>query len=55
MKMKKNKLTKLLKIGVFFFGISLVLWNCEKTEEITPNSDLQEAHAVHVAIDEEFE
>jgi hypothetical protein len=36
MKMKKNKLTNLLKLGFFLFGISLLLWNCEKenlTEE----------------------
>ncbi len=28
--MKKNKLTNLLKIGVFLLGISMSLWNCEK-------------------------
>ncbi|TXD49996.1 hypothetical protein [Polaribacter sp. IC073] len=33
MKMRKNKSTKLLKIGILFFGITL-LWNCEKNEEI---------------------
>lgn len=32
MKTKKNKLTNFLKIGVFLFGISLLLWNCEKEE-----------------------
>ena len=30
MKSKKNKLTNLLKTGILFFGISLLLWNCEK-------------------------
>jgi len=35
MKMKKNKLAKLLKIGILFFGISLLLWNCEKDEIIS--------------------
>ena len=28
--MKKNKFAKLLKIGFLFFGISLMLFNCEK-------------------------
>lgn len=42
MKMKKNRLTNILRLGVFLFGISLLLWNCEKTEEITTNSDLQD-------------
>lgn len=27
--MKKNKLTNLLKAGILFFGISMLLWNCE--------------------------
>ena len=38
MKTKKNKLTNFLKIGILFFGISLLLWNCEKEEIISnPN------------------
>lgn len=32
MKKKKNKLIKLLKTGILFFGISLLLWNCEKDD-----------------------
>ena len=32
MKNSKNKLTNLLKTGMLFFGISLLLWNCEKDE-----------------------
>ncbi|PQJ74430.1 hypothetical protein [Polaribacter gangjinensis] len=32
MKNKKNKITNLLKIGILFFGVSLLLWNCEKDE-----------------------
>ena len=28
MKMNKNKLANLLKTGILFFGISLLLWNC---------------------------
>lgn len=34
MKTKKNKLIKLLKIGLLFFGISLLLWNCEQEKLI---------------------
>jgi hypothetical protein len=34
MKTKKNKLTNILKIGILFFGISLLLFNCEKDNEI---------------------
>ena len=30
MKTRKNKLTNFLKIGILFFGISLLLWNCEQ-------------------------
>ena len=32
MKMRKNKLINFLKTGILFFGISLLLWNCEKEE-----------------------
>ena len=35
MKMKKNKLKNYVKMGIFLFGISLLLQNCEK-EEIIP-------------------
>ncbi|MDC1432189.1 hypothetical protein N8201_03795 [Polaribacter sp.] len=34
MKMNKNKLANLLKTGILFFGISLLLWNCDKDIEI---------------------
>lgn len=32
MKNRKNKLTNLFKIGVFLFGISILLWNCQQEE-----------------------
>ena len=32
MKKKKNKFNNFLKIGIFLFGISLLLWNCEKED-----------------------
>jgi len=34
MKTSKNKLTNILKIGILFFGISMLLWSCEKDIEI---------------------
>lgn len=30
MKKNKNKFINLLKTGILFFGISLLLWNCEQ-------------------------
>ena len=51
MKMKKEKLTNLLKLGILFFGISLLFFNCEnepiiKTlnieNEIFLNKDFQQ-------------
>jgi hypothetical protein len=32
MKMKKNKLANLLKLGILLFGISFLLYSCEKDE-----------------------
>ena len=37
--MKKNNFTNFLKLGVFLFGISLFLWNCEKEEIIIEQSE----------------
>jgi hypothetical protein len=33
MKTEKINLTKLLKIGILFYGISFLLWNCENEEK----------------------
>lgn len=30
MKKRKKQIANLLKLGVFLFGVSLLLWNCEK-------------------------
>jgi hypothetical protein len=38
MKTEKINLTKLFKIGILFFGISLLLWNCEKDEVLIENT-----------------
>ena len=32
-KMEKTRLCKLLKVGMLCFGVSLLLWNCEKQED----------------------
>ena len=40
MKKNKNKLTKLLKIGILLFGIFLLLWSCEREETISFESNL---------------
>ena len=34
MKKRKNKFIKLLKIGILFFGIPIILLNCEKETEL---------------------
>lgn len=36
---RKNKLSNLLKTGILFFGISLLLWNCENQEDIKIESN----------------
>jgi len=30
--MKKKQITNYLKTGIFFVGVSLLLWGCEKNE-----------------------
>tara|TARA_R110002096_G_C14465534_1_gene712663 strand:+ start:131 stop:1027 length:897 start_codon:yes stop_codon:yes gene_type:complete len=40
MKTKKNKLTKIFKIGILLFGISMLLWNCENNNEINELYDV---------------
>ncbi|AZJ33448.1 hypothetical protein SAMN05444344_0757 [Tenacibaculum mesophilum] len=37
MEQRNKQIANLLKLGVFLFGISLLLWNCEK-DEIIPNT-----------------
>ena len=39
MKSKRNKLTNFLKLGILFFGISILLWNCEK-ETFIPSEEI---------------
>jgi hypothetical protein len=40
MKRKKNKLVNLLKTGILFFGVSVLLWNCEKEELLPAEKEL---------------
>lgn len=46
--MKKQKLKKLLKIGILIFGISIFLWNCGKNEDImhSQESESSQDHTV---------
>ena len=37
---RKNKLSNLLKTGILFFGVSLLLWNCENQEDIKIESNM---------------
>jgi len=50
--MKKRKRLNLLKLGVFLFGISLLLWNCEddKTEGLTEVELYKEASLVNTKL-----
>ena len=38
--MKKQKIANYLKTGILLFGVSVLLWNCEKITE----TDLEHAH-----------
>ncbi|MFD0991699.1 hypothetical protein [Tenacibaculum geojense] len=46
--MKTNKLRKLLKFGLVLFGLSLMLWNCEK-EENQLNSSINNSNFISTA------
>jgi hypothetical protein len=52
MKTKKNRTTKLLKIGTLFFGISLFLWNCEKDGNLHEHQEHQIAEINYLNIGE---
>jgi hypothetical protein len=52
MKTKKNKSTKLLKIGILFFGISLFFWNCENDENPHEHQEHQIAKINYLNIEE---
>ena len=41
MKTSEKNLTKLFKIGILFFGISIFLWNCEKEEVFEQNIEVE--------------
>lgn len=39
MKKNKNKLTNFLKTGILFFGISVLLWNCQTESGVIENNE----------------
>jgi hypothetical protein len=54
MKNRKINLTKLFKIGILFFGISLLLWNCEKEEFIEETTIHQSLNEFDTKIQNQF-
>ena len=56
--MKKSTLKKIVPFGILFFGISLLLWNCEK-EEFGENIVLEETasnyHSRIIALDDIYD
>lgn len=49
--MNKNKRTNILKIGILFFGIFLLLWNCEKYENSHDHQEHQIAKIDYLDIE----
>ena len=49
--MNKNKRTNILKIGILFFGIFLLLWNCEKDENSHDHQEHQIAKIDYLDIE----
>ena len=56
--MKKRTLKKVVPFGILFFGISLLLWNCEK-EAFQPTIGVEETttkfHSRIVALDDLYD
>jgi hypothetical protein len=52
MKMNKKKSPNFLKTGILFFGISLLLFNCEKNENSHEHQEHQIAQIDHLDIEE---
>lgn len=52
MKKRSKQITNLLKLGVFLFGVSLLLWNCEddKTEGLTEVELYKQASLVNTKL-----
>ncbi|PIV93796.1 MAG: hypothetical protein COW44_07615 [Flavobacteriaceae bacterium CG17_big_fil_post_rev_8_21_14_2_50_33_15] len=50
--MKKQKLKNLLKLGILTFGISLVLTNCNKNEDIAPQEIQQERTITEISFED---
>ncbi|MHC9089039.1 hypothetical protein ACXIHB_10030 [Tenacibaculum sp. IMCC1] len=53
MKKRKKQIANLLKISVFLFGVSLLLWNCEQEEDKVLLKEIQQEQTVtHIPLDE---
>ncbi|MEC5167427.1 hypothetical protein RCH18_003183 [Flavobacterium sp. PL11] len=50
--MKKQKLKNLLKLGILTFGISLLLTNCNKNEDIAPQETQQERTITEISFED---
>ncbi len=55
-KMKKRKLKNYLKLGILFLGISFLLWNCEKEDNLFSHDESSlinhNSHSRYVTVDE---
>ncbi|CAM1360083.1 exported hypothetical protein [Tenacibaculum litoreum] len=45
MKKRKKQIANLLKLGVFLFGVSLLLWNCQDETTTFVDTEIAKAHA----------
>lgn len=50
--MKKQKLKKSLKLGILTLGFSLLLTNCNKNDDITPQEIQQERTMTEISFEE---
>ena len=56
--MKKRTLKKIVPFGILFFGISLLLWNCEKEEfrgHIVLDETASNYHSRIIALDDIYD
>lgn len=48
----KNKLNRTFKFGILFLGMTLLFWNCEKSEEITNKEIQQEKNRTEISFEQ---
>lgn len=46
MKKRNKKIANLLKLGIFLFGFSMLLWNCQENEETIPRAKIENEFTV---------